>query len=111
LPKPFFRKLAQLCADPWQPVVSAGAHACELCQFDAPQFSANVFVPHAGKIYAAPVAVVHYVAAHWYCPPQVFIDAVLACPHMTSMEYKKALLANRGRGLLRKGGLPLKEGR
>ena len=54
-------------------------------------------------MYAAPVAVVHYIAAHWYCPPQIFIDAVLACPQMASMEYKKALLDSGGRDLLRMG--------
>ena len=54
-------------------------------------------------MYAAPVAVVHYIAAHWYCPPQIFIDAVLACPQMASMEYKKALLDSGGRVTERDG--------
>ena len=96
----FHEKLITLCADPWQPVVSAGFHRCELCQFEGPQSSDNVFVPFEGKIYVAPVGVVHYVASHWYKPPQIFIDAVLACPPMGSMEYKKAILANGGRGLV-----------
>ena len=96
----FFEKLQRLCADPWQPVVSIGQHECSLCQFDAPRFSANIFIPYSGRIYAAPVAVVHYIAAHWYLPPEVFIQAVLECPDMKSMEYKKALLANGGRGLI-----------
>ncbi|WP_154668261.1 hypothetical protein [Pseudoduganella violaceinigra] len=48
---------------------------------------------------------VHYVAAHRYLPPQIFIDAVLACPAMNSMDYKRALLANGGRSLVKAGML------
>jgi hypothetical protein len=96
----FFRKLCKLTAQPWQPVVCLGLHRCELCQFDPPAFSGNVFVPHQGTIYVAPVAIVHYIASHWYCPPQVFRDAVLGCPAMNSMEYKRALLSNGGRSLV-----------
>jgi len=97
----FFDKLKRLCVDPWQPVVAAGWHSCELCQFDAPHFSDNVFVPYQGQIFVAPVAIIHYIAAHRYLPPQVFIDAVVACPPMRSMEYKKALLSNGGRSLVK----------
>ncbi len=97
----FFAKLASLCSLPWQPLVFAGSHRCDLCQFDGPQFSANLFVPHGGRIYVAPVAITHYIAAHWYHPPDIFIRAVLECPAMSSMEYKKAILANGGRSLAR----------
>jgi len=100
----FFLKLKSLCRAPWQPVVSGGYHLCSLCQFDAPTFSDNLFVPHGGKIYVTPVAIVHYIAAHRYLPPPVFIEAVLVCPPIKSMEYKRAILANGGRGLLRSGG-------
>jgi hypothetical protein len=96
----FYQKLKKLCANPWQPVATAGVHECELCQFDPPHFSANVFVPYKGKIYAAPVGIVHYVAAHRYRPPQVFVEAVLACPLIDTMDYKKAILANGGRSLV-----------
>lgn len=96
----FFDKLKALCADPWQPVVSAGCHRCELCQFEAPAFHGNVLIPFQGHVYVAPIAVVHYVAAHWYCPPDEFIEAVLACPPMRSIHYYKALLANGGRSLM-----------
>jgi hypothetical protein len=95
-----FSKLKDLCSDPWQPVVSFGLHVCELCQFDAPAFSSNVFVPYHGKIYVAPVAIVHYIAAHWYRPPQIFVDAVVACPPIRSIDDKKAILANGGRSLV-----------
>ena len=100
----FFQRLKSLCQQPWAPVAAGGAHACELCQCDAPRFSDNLFVPFAGKVYVAPVAIVHYIAAHWYLPPAVFIAAVEACPPMQSMAYKKALLANGGRALMPSGG-------
>jgi len=97
----FFHKLKALCVEPWQPVVAAGLHSCELCQFDAPSFSDNVFVPYQGQIFVAPVAIVHYIATHHYLPPPVFIEAVVACPPTRSMEYKKALLSNGGRSLVK----------
>ena len=97
----FFQKLKALCIDPWQPVAAAGRHSCELCQFDAPSFSHNVFVPHQGQIFVAPIAIVHYIAAHHYLPPRVFVEAVLVCAPTHSMEYKKALLSNGGRSLVK----------
>ena len=97
----FFCKLKELCSAPWQPIVSGGFHCCELCQFDAPRFSDNVFVPYRGKIYVAPVAIVHYISTHWYRPPQIFVDAVLTCAPMHSMDYNKAMFANGGRSLVR----------
>ncbi|MEJ2155068.1 MAG: hypothetical protein P8X96_07015 [Desulfobacteraceae bacterium] len=99
--KDFYEKLFEFAKDPWEPVASAGIHECELCQFNQPGFYRNIFVPYKGKIYVSPEGIVHYIAAHWYQPPNVFIDAVLECPEMRSMEYKKAILANGGRGLLR----------
>jgi hypothetical protein len=96
-----FEKLCALCLDPWQPVASAGVHACELCQFDAPRFRSNVFVPFQGRIYVAPVAITHYIAQHWYRPPDIFIAAVAECPPMNSMEYKKAILSHGGRSLVK----------
>jgi hypothetical protein len=98
----FFARLVQFAGSPWQPMVFAGFHACELCQFQRPLGTANIFVPHRGSIYVAPELIVHYIAAHRYKPPQVFIDAVMACPEMNSMAYKKAILANGGRPLVRR---------
>lgn len=97
----FFSKLSQLCLKPWQPFASAGQHTCELCQFDPPSFSANIFIPYQKNIYVAPVGILHYIAAHWYLPPAIFIDAVLACPPTNTMAYKQAVLANGGRELIR----------
>jgi len=97
----FFDRLCELTRNPWQPVVSPGMHDCELCQFNPPTFTDNIFIPYNGAIYAAPEAIVHYVAAHWYKPPAIFVEAVLACPRMQSMEYKKAILENGGRELMK----------
>jgi len=99
----FFLKLKELCRSPWQPAVAVGSHECNLCQFDGPRFSANVYVPYQEKIYVAPVAIVHYIAAHFYLPPAIFASAVSVCPTMQSAEYKQAILANGGRSLVRGG--------
>lgn len=96
----FFNKLRELAENPWQPVVSSGFHDCELCQFQPARSSSNLFIPHAGRIYVAPSGILHTIAQHWYLPPNQFIEAVLACPPMQSLAYKRALLANGGRGLV-----------
>ena len=97
----FFERLEMLAVSPWQPVVFAGFHACDLCQFQPPMFSANLFIPYDGRIFVAPSAITHYIAAHWYRPPEEFVQAVITCPAMSTMEYKKAILANGGRTLVR----------
>jgi hypothetical protein len=97
----FFEKLSALCRHPWQPVVYIGLHCCELCQYQGIPFTGELYVPGRSCIYVAPVGVVHYIATHWYRRPQVFIEAVMACPPMRSMDYKRKLLENGGRGLLR----------
>jgi hypothetical protein len=61
----------------------------------------EVYLPGQGCIYVAPTGIVHYISAHWYKPPTPFLEAVLACPPMGSMTYKKAILQNAGRSLLR----------
>jgi hypothetical protein len=97
----FFGKLCEFAKDPWQPFVSPGMHQCELCQFQGASGSSNLFIPYGGKIYVAPELITHYIAAHWYRPPDIFIEAVLACPDMRGIEYKKALLDNGGREWVR----------
>lgn len=91
--KEFFDQLARAAARPWQPVVCMGYHHCELCQFNPPMFKDNLFVPHAGRIYVAPAGILHYIAAHWYCPPEPFIKAVMECPPIwaVSSPYREAL--------------------
>jgi hypothetical protein len=98
--KLFYEKLKELCKNPLQPVASAGVHHCELCQFDPPAFSNNLFLPYSGKIFVAPVAIVHYIAQHNYLPPSIFIEAVMASPKMQSMEFKKLFVKCGGGKLL-----------
>ena len=99
----FFNKLQDLVQHPWQPIVSAGFHVCELCQFQdyvhTAKGTSNLFIPFNGVIYLAPELIVHYINAHHYLPPVIFIEAVIQCPAMQSMNYKKSLLKNGGRGL------------
>ncbi|MEZ4339376.1 MAG: hypothetical protein R3B82_22360 [Sandaracinaceae bacterium] len=111
-----FERLCRLLVSPWQPVVAAGVHGCELCRHtsgpsllryrdvEVPLGVANVFVPAEGVIYVAPSLIVHYIDAHQYRPPDELLVAVRACPPTTSMEYKRALLAAGGRGLLHSEG-------
>lgn len=98
-----FKKLVELCKNPWQPAAAAGFHHCELCQYDRPPLKGEIYIPGCGCIYVAPAGIVHYIAAHWYQPPPVFAEAVLVCPPMQSMAYKRALLDNGGRSLVRIG--------
>lgn len=99
--KEFFTKLEALTRQPWQPIYCLGVHFCELCQFDPPGFHIEVYIPFDGKLYMAPVGIKHYIAAHWYRPPQIFIEAVLTCPPMGSLAYKKALLETGARPLIK----------
>ena len=99
--KQFVDKLCELVVNPWEPVVSGGWHECDLCQFYPPKFKKNVFIPYDGFIYVTPEAITHYICQHWYQPPVVFVNAVMACPSMNSMDYKKAILANGGRRLVK----------
>ncbi len=96
----FLERLRRLLVNPWEPLVSLGLHECDLCQFNGPAYGRNLFVPHRGRIYVAPEAVLHYIETHWYRPPNEFISAVEQCPEMNSMAYKKALLENGGRSLI-----------
>jgi len=63
-------------------------------------FSSNLFIPDGRQIFYSPSAIVHYVDAFFYCPPDEFIQAVLHCPEMNSMAYKKLFLKSGGGDLL-----------
>jgi hypothetical protein len=101
----FFEKLCRLLNNPWEPFASAGMHFCDFCTFTGGNGSGQykghkisgasshiLFIPADHQIYVAPESIAHYIDAHQYLPPQEFIDAVLACPEMSSMDYKKALV-------------------
>jgi hypothetical protein len=97
-----FAKLAELARDPWQPVVAAGLHPCDLCLYRSEAAcSANLFIPAGGVLYVCPALISHYMNAHGYAPPPAFCHAVLACPPMRSMTYLKSVLASGGRLLVK----------
>ena len=111
----FLETLFELLADPWSPPVQTlGGHSCELChpgaetttrwgRFQLSSYSvANLFVPFDGAIYVAPEGIGHYVLCHRYQPPEIFVRAVLACPPVRSMGFRKLLLECGGRELMRR---------
>ncbi|MCX5337671.1 MULTISPECIES: hypothetical protein [unclassified Streptomyces] len=58
-----------------------GWHFCDLCPRPGEPARGNgeVRIPGGpGTVYAAPFLIGHYISAHAYRPPQVFIDAVMA---------------------------------
>jgi len=89
-----FAKLTTLFADPWQPFVFAGGHACDLCQYEPEKYGGrNLFVPDGSRAFVSPELVLHYMNAHAYAPPREFCEAVMACPLPRSQEYRRALIA------------------
>ena len=96
-----YGKLKELSQDPWEPCVSMGIHHCELCVYEPERVGGrNLFIPSTDCIFVAPELITHYMNAHEYAPPNEFLQAVLECPPMRSMEYYKALLAAGGRLLI-----------
>lgn len=107
-----FAKLMKLLVEPWQPLAIAGYHDCEFCRFSGSskrlthggitvEYGAtNLFVPGEDVVYAAPSMIVHYIDSHGYAPPSVFRDAVMSCPPMQSMDYKRAMLKSAPPGFM-----------
>ncbi|MEU8621904.1 hypothetical protein [Streptomyces sp. NPDC048623] len=81
VPDAFVEKLKAIQKVQWMNVC-LGYHDCDLCPEDdetAPEGNGEVRIPgEPGIAYAAPFLVTHYITAHGYRPPQVFVDAVLA---------------------------------
>ena len=99
-PERVYQRLRSFAKNPWQPFVFCGSHECGLCQFvGEQQGTANIYIPFDGKIYVAPELITHYINAHFYQPPPVFCEAVMECPAMDSMDYKRLLVACNGRVL------------
>jgi hypothetical protein len=75
----FRQRLQDLC---WSPSrLTRGCHQCEFCSGQAAVGNGEIDVRgHDRKIYVAPAMVIHYVEAHEYCPPDVFIQAVERLP-------------------------------
>ena len=99
-----YDRLIELARDPWQPMVFGGVHQCDICQYDGPMAADNLFVPDGRSIFVCPSLITHYIAAHSYVPPKVFVDAILECPDTRSMDYKRLLLSYGGRVLVQNGG-------
>jgi hypothetical protein len=78
----------------WQPFMFLGGHICELCRYDGFPSNANLFIPGPSVTYAAPEAIVHYIACHGYLPPAGFCRAVLDAPEPDSPAYFDRLQAN-----------------
>ncbi len=97
----FYDKLCELSKNPWTFSMFCGIHECNLCQFEGKAGLNNIFIPHNNKIYICPELITHYINSHHYLPPNEFIEAVLACPPMRSMDYIKKMLENGGRKLVR----------
>lgn len=96
-PRLVYDRLIEFGRNPWQPFVAAGLHECEICQFNGESGCANLYVPFLGKIFVCPELIVHYINAHSYRPPDLFCEAVLACPAMDSAAYKQLLIQCNGR--------------
>ncbi len=71
-----------------------GFHKCEFCQFE--WGIRNLLIPGGGFLYVCPEMITHYINVHWYLPPDEFCDAILECPDMHTVEYKKLFLNNGG---------------
>jgi len=63
-----------------------GVHTCEFC-WDFTRAN-NFGVPDGDLLFVCPEMIAHYVEAHQYRPPPIFIDAVLRCPIPGTKAYE-----------------------
>jgi hypothetical protein len=79
---------------------NAGLHTCNLCQFDGPRGGNNyIIIPGNDVLYICPELITHYISCHRYMPPKKFIDSLLNCPDINTMDYKNKILNNGGRNI------------
>ncbi len=103
VPAEVYDRLVELLKDPWQPWMFMGMYACDLCLYEPHTMRGNnLFVPSNEFLYVAPQGITHYMNAHEYAPPAEFCQAILDCPDMRTMEYRRAISANGGGALLKK---------
>jgi hypothetical protein len=77
----------------WRVNQTRGFYPCTFCKGrDRPAGSAEIRVVGKRRVYAAPILVHHYVAAHWYRPPEEFIAAVLAWDASKAPDPERAAL-------------------
>jgi hypothetical protein len=86
VPKKLLTKLIQHLAKGYQPVNYRGKHACDMCKNGFDGFR-NLLIPAGGLLFVAPELILHYMEQHGYRPPDMFIDAVMACPEPVSPAY------------------------
>jgi hypothetical protein len=103
----FAETLARLLVDAWQPMAFAGAHLCSFCRFsggpgvvrigeiEVRVGATNLFVPGTACVFVSPSLILHYIDSHEYCPPEEFQAAVMGCPPMKSIQYLRALRAQK----------------
>jgi len=76
----------------WLPLVTFGAHFCDLGPCENAGSAQYVVIPAPSCFYVAPELITHYVERHQYAPPDEFVTAVLACPEQSSSAYVDLLL-------------------
>jgi hypothetical protein len=85
-------KLRDFRDSPANPAPSfMGWHDCGFCSRAIGGSSRNILVPSPGVMYVAPGGIDHFIAAHGYQPPEIFVAAALAAPAPESIEYTAAL--------------------
>lgn len=97
----FIEKLEKLCRQPTN--LCRGYHWCEFCENSENLYeeggcgNGEIHVKgRDGKIYVAPVLILHYVKKHNYLPPSEFISAV----EKPQKIFKLSLVLNIIRGFL-----------
>jgi len=63
------------------PAITAGLQDCDFCAADGNHHGENMELRVRGRdgaVFLAPAMVVHYIDVHDYCPPAVFVEAILA---------------------------------
>ena len=72
-----------------------GWHTCTLCEVEIPEIEwegkkvdisgyGHYLVRYEKAVYMAPALLLHYILDHHYCPPQIFIDAVIKGKFLTT---------------------------
>ena len=81
----FLSALRRLLAFPWFPYAFGGPHECGFCH--SVYGNDNLLVPAVNVLFVCPGMILHYIEEHGYRPPQIFQEAVLACPPTDSQAY------------------------
>ena len=100
VPDSFLDRLAELSSSAGHPHATYfGSHMCELSGLCREQGSAapsgrfpvsssqEIFVPYEGCLFVSPDNIGHYIVAHGYAPPKVYIRAVESCPSVAGEDY------------------------